>query len=315
MINRPDQRHAVILVSGSVNYYYDAIGYRLAQVLRNLGLTANVSTLKDAVDQDCDWLFVINLHEVLVGFGGEAAGLARLRQLRKRANAVYVVLLECVQTQWFQHNLDLCNALGIDALLDLGFHTQVADLPPAVQRLYRPVFNGLTAQEQQQVRAMANRQHARPIPWTFIGHQEIRRVRMVETLISQLAPDGLVYLPNIAPVSAGSAHITGSQLQTILEKTRWYIWNAHHPHFYVESERFRNALLAGAVPIKVSDGSTSPTDDLPFIYLMPNEAALIDRLRSADFEQFRQRFADDYLKCSSLESEFAKIVGESVATR
>jgi hypothetical protein len=303
------QRKAIVIISGAVNYFYDVIGYRFAQALRNLGVDAHVYPLRDCPEQEAEWLFIVNVYETAVGYGNGDAALNLMRRFRQRSQHTYNVLLECSKTQWFAENTQLTSYIHADALLDLGFHDQSGDLSADVRRRYRPMFNGLTAQEAQQACHFAALRSERPVPWAFIGHNTAERVRVLDALLTGFDKHGLVYLPTLQPITATGPHITADQLQRILERTQWYLWNTHHPYFYMESERFRNAIMAGAVPIKIADGRNQAPATVPFSYLMLDEQHMIAQLQALTFEPIRQRFVADYLSAPSLEAELAAVLG------
>lgn len=307
---------ALIVIAGSVNYFYDVVGYRVAEALYTLGFEVKIGTPFSLEPENCDWVFFIDLYDVtsiyeeLFNINGESeAGLRRIRQYRRRAKQAVVVLMECGKVRWFGYNVDLLQKARLDLLIDIGFHTQLSDVPAFLHSDYRFVLSGLTKSEREAAYQTGSLRSERPIPWAFIGHLQPRRAKFAQDLVTNLEKDGFVYLPHSLRVVEGGPHIGRQQLQTILERTRYYIWCSHHDYFYAESERFRNALLAGAVPIKVMD-TLVPVfkQPLPFKYLMPDEADYVELLKSVSFESLRQRFFEDYCNLPSLEETLASAI-------
>lgn len=306
-------RRVLIVVAGRINYYYDAIGYRLAEAFHNLGSVVDVCTLKTYQPAEYDLTLYVNLYEVAVAYCKGQPNLVEavrlIKAMKARTTQIGVVLLECVQTNWFAETYRLCEQTGIRALYDLGFHSQYLDMQPAMREGYHFFFNGLTRNERRKVLRWQNSQQERPIPWAFIGHLEKRRMLFAHRLIKRCGANGILYLPQLTHITEEGPHINGEQLQKILERTRYYIWVSHHDYFYVESERFRNALMAGSVPIKVQDHE--PTDELarlPFTYLMLNETDFDEQLRAFAYADVRDRFIRDYLTLPSLEAGVARTI-------
>ncbi|MEJ7638896.1 MAG: hypothetical protein WKF75_13230 [Singulisphaera sp.] len=77
-------RRALVVIPGTVNYFYNLSGHRIADALRELGFEVDVSTLGQCPGGDYAWCVLSNLSEILFGFGDEAAGLKRIRELRRR---------------------------------------------------------------------------------------------------------------------------------------------------------------------------------------------------------------------------------------
>ncbi|MCE7948942.1 MAG: hypothetical protein DYG88_16085 [Chloroflexi bacterium CFX4] len=306
-------RRVLIVVAGSINYYYDTIGYRLAEAFHNLGSVVDVCTLKTYQPAEYDLTLYVNLYEVAVAYCKGQPDLVEairlIKAMKARTTQIGVVLLECVQTNWFAETYRLCEQTGIQALYDLGFHSQYPYMQPAMREGYHFFFNGLTQSERRKVLRWRNTHQERPIPWAFIGHLEKRRMLFAHRLIKRCGANGILYLPHLTHITEEGPHINGEQLQKILERTRYYIWVSHHDYFYVESERFRNALMAGSVPIKVQDHE--PTDEsarLPFTYLMLNETDFDEQLRAFDYADVRDRFIRDYLTLPSLEAGVARTI-------
>lgn len=300
---------ALVVVPDDVNYFYAQTGRRLGEALRAVGVAADVRTLKAVPrHQSFDLCVMVNLYELAYGYGDEAAGYERLEQLAADSGRSIAVAMDCAQTQWFAQACDLCEKVGVGTLLDLGLHDQSAIAPPRARRLYQFAFNGLNTAERDAVRRWAGRNEGRPLPWVFVGHVSAERAQLVRRLVSEVDPAGFVYMPHLAPYREKGPHLNESQLQSLLERARFHVWCSHHPHFYMESERFRNAALAGCLPLKVVRNAPDEPAPLPFAHLVVREEEMVARLRSADFRREWARFADAFLALPSLEQVIADLV-------
>ncbi len=304
---------AVVVVAGSVNYYYDAIGYRIAEALRNIGFQVDACTLRQVKDREYDWSFFMPMNEVCVAFGDVEQGMRRVGQIVARSRNAVDVMLECVQTSWFAESYKLHRRANIPTLLDLGLHDQTEQMPPGMGTGYYFAVNGLTRSEQKIAQRMLTSPAVRPIPWTFIGHLEKNRIQLVQRLMDHLDKNGFVYLPTLSHITEDGPHMNGKHMQDTLERTRFFIWCTHHDYFYMESERFRSALLAGAVPIKVMQNPIRTQQAVPFRYLMLEQATFDEQLQTLDFESVRQRFSEEFCALPSLEQELTKLIARGSA--
>jgi hypothetical protein len=304
----PQTQRILILIPGSVNYFYDLAGRRIAEALSNLGFTVEVATLRSFATQDYAWCFLINIAELIVGYGDHAAAMERLAQVRACSRHTAMVLLDCAETHWFTNACALALEARIDLLIDLGFHDQSAHVPTEVGPIYRFLFNGLTASEQERVRAMAATAHDRVIPWVFVAHLTVDRANLVQRFLEEVDPGGVVYMPYLAPVTEDGPHMNERQLMTLLEHSRLQVWCTHHQHFYMESERFRQSALAGSVPIKVLSQPLDTDQPLPFPYLLIESSSLTEQLAALDFAATRQRFATEFCAALSLEDSLAELI-------
>ncbi len=329
LIPYKDAPRILIVVSGGANYFHNAIGERLAEAFRNLGCHVDVRLLKTYQPAEYDLALYVNLYEVaFVHAAGypDAARTERIIQsgyqpnlsealqtvaaIQQHAKHSGVVLLECVQTEWFARNHHLARTAGIHTFYDLGFHSQ-AHLLRDHSITYRFIPNTLTERERQKALAYQADQRERTIPWAFIGHMTPQRLHFAQKLIqrlgTRLGTQGVFYLPNLRPILSDGPHFNQAQLRRLLQNTRYYIWTAHHSYFYVESERFRDAVLAGCVPIKVQRRDSSiEAVDVPFKYLMLDESDFEEHLQVLDYERLRQRFLKDYLAMPPFETLLAE---------
>ena len=310
-ISRPPT--ALVLISGGVNYYYDDVGRRVAEGLTNLGFKVDVRTLRQYKDADYDWVFTIPVAEVCYTYGSQETAMNRMKQVLGRTNHSVQTILECVYTRWFKLSWDIAAELKMDTTLDLGLHDQAIALTgdrAAMLPGYHFMVNGLTQREQKLARHWQTQMVDRPIPWAFVGHSEPVRARFARYLVENLQPNGLIYLPQLTHITEDGPHLNGDHMQQILEKTQFFIWRTHHDYFYMESERFRNALYAGSVPIKVMDTTLIGGQQVPFRELMIEEADLPGVLRELTYEKTRQAFLTEFLSLPSFESGLTTILAE-----
>jgi len=304
----------LIVIPGGHNYFYDAVGQRFWRALRNIGCEADICTLQTYQPKEYDLTIYSTLAEVVGNYYASfrTDPMKLISAINQRTTQVAVVSLECVETQWFDNVWRVAAQAGVSAIYDVGFLDQSYKLASSnIQVDYRFIFNSLTQNEREKVQHSLHVQAERPIPWAYIGHRlNSQRLQLAQALLSRLGSDGVFYLPGLrGPLGPDSPHFNAKQLRRLLEKTRYYIWISHHNYFYIESERFRDAALAGCVPIKLqSPSALAETINFPFNYLMISEVDFDDHLRTLDYERLRQRFLKDYLAKPSLEVELAQKV-------
>jgi hypothetical protein len=319
-----DAPRILVMVPGGVNYFYDAIGKRFADAFRNIGCLVDVRTLGEYQTFEYDFVLYVNPYEIgvmyVAGYSESHEGvrvaaqanpdlsraLQQIRVVQRNTRHSGALSLDCVHTEWFARNHRLCQAAGIETLYDLGFHSQAHALSGNIGVGYQFLFNALTQRERQQVLRIQHNEQERPIPWAFIGHFNLRRLEFAHTLVKRLGSEGVFYLPELEPFSADGPHFNATQLWQLLKKTRYYVWISHHDYFYIESERFRDALMAGCVPIKVRHQAMLDVSDVPFNYLILSASDFDDHLQTVDYYKLRQRFIKDYLAKPSLEIVIAQ---------
>jgi hypothetical protein len=305
----------LVLISGSVNFYYDDIGKRIAEALRTLGYSVDVATLAQYRDNDYDWCFIGPILEVCVPLGNVDEAMRIVQRIISRVNHSAMFLLECVRTKWFVKSWDLFRQANVQWFFDLGFHSQYDDIPAnikGVRETYHFAWNGLTDRERIIAQNWLEHPGVRPIPWASIGHSEPVRIQFVKTLMDSLDPHGFVYMPLLTHITENGPHMNGQHMQKTLERTRYFIWRTHHEYFYMESERFRNALLAGAVPVKVMDHSLLAGRNVPFTNLLLDQDTFAETLHRMDFESTRERFIQDFIALPPLETEIASFMAEKL---
>jgi glycosyltransferase involved in cell wall biosynthesis len=304
---RKEARGAVdVIVPGSVNYFYNLAGERIADALRSLGYTAAVHTLRSVREPRGGCTLLVNPAELLASCP-RGDGLRRLADLTRTRPRVAAVTMECAGTHWFTGIASTCEAAKIRRLIDVGFVNQHQDVPAEMRRHYHFVVNGLTATERGLVRTGGG---PRAIPWVIVGHHSPQRAALAEKLVRLLSPGGIVYLPSLAPVTETGPHMNDHQFRLVLERSNYQIWCSHHDHFYMESERFRMSLLTGGIPIKVLPRAPDPDQVLPFQYLMPGAEEVADVLGGMDVRAVRARFEAEFLALPALEDGLAEVLTE-----
>lgn len=301
---------ALVIIPGTVNYFYNQTGRRIAEALEHLGIATEVKMLGDcpADGPRYDLCILSNLAEILHGFGEETAGLERLISIRRGEPLTLSLALDCVATVWFRRLHELGRKCGVDRLVDLGLQDQLSTAPAELSVDYEFVFNGLTPREILEVRAHQWAE-PRPLPWAFVGHSTPTRAGLIDHLVSHVHPGGFVYAPGLAPYTeSDSPHLNQKQFEQVLRRSEFQVWCSHHDHFYLEPERFRTSLLTGSVPIKVLDKDTSPPIDAPFRYLLMPDSELRERLNSEMFHRVREVHVQDWLSRSTLADGLAELL-------
>ena len=298
---------ALIIIPGRVSYFYDSEGRRFAEAFRNLGGTADVHTLTSRPAHPYDSCFLFNLSEIVHAHNGNIPFvMEQLAQVKQQCGRVVLVLLESVRTRWFMDSFNLMQKAGIEVLFDLGFHDQTEHVPHKAKSAYHFLFNGLVESERQVVHSRQTPLATRPLPWTFVGHLTPVRFHLLKQLTEKYDRQGFVYLVHFTPVTETGPHLNQQQFHRVLQKSRFKIWCSHHQYPYIESIRFRLALLAGALPIKIDLFPPDYGQPVPFPYLMLPEAEFVERLRGIEFAAARQRFVTEFCQLLSLEMSLAR---------
>ena len=311
--SRAPVRRALIIIPGTVNYFHNLSGRRLAEALATLGFTVEVSTLRECPQGEYDCCFLSSITESLFSSSiDEADGLERIRALGNRCQVVFSLSLDCVSTRWYHLIRENSARTRVGLILDLGLHSQVQFLQPEDRANYRFVFSGLTPSEARQLELLDEDDAERTIPWAFVGHMTPHRVALVDHLVQSVNPRGFVYMPSMAPYTeTGSPHLNQQQFERVLDRTRYQVWCSHHQYFYMEPERFRSSLLTGGVPVKVVDSRQEVPESAPLGYLMMERADVGERLTAAVFPRLRRRFRDDWRRFPTLAQELARVLRES----
>ena len=109
---KPTAPRALVIIPGTVNYFYNLSGERIAEAVRELGLSVEVRTLPDCVEDDYDWCLLSSITEILHAYGDEDAALAKLGSLRGRYGSLASLTLECVSTPWHRRIRNLSERAG-----------------------------------------------------------------------------------------------------------------------------------------------------------------------------------------------------------
>jgi hypothetical protein len=305
-------RNALIIIPGTVNYFYNLNGRRIAEALQELGFAVEVSTVEESREGDYEWCLLSNITEILTAHGDEAGALALIRAVGARCRAMASLSIDCVSTPWYQRIRDLSSQAGASLILDLGLHDQSRFLRPADRASYRFVYSGLTPSEARLLEAQGEDDAERTIPWAFVGHLTPHRAALVDHLVQSVDPRGFVYMPAAAPYTEkGSPHLNQQQFERVLGRTRYQVWCSHHSYFYMEPERFRSSLLTGGVPVKIVDSRHDVPKTAPLGYLMMEPTDVAERLTESVFHRLRRRLWRDWRCFPTLSQEIAGVLHEA----
>jgi hypothetical protein len=300
---------ALIVIPGTVNYFYNQSGRRIGEALQALGGEVDICTLDQCPDQDYDWCIFSNISEVLFA-AGETEGTQRIAERARRWHHSASCAIDCVRTVWYERIWEHCRRCGIEYILDLGLCDQSSYLATDRRDNYRFVFSGLTPSEKGVLDELPHRDAARAFPWAFVGHKTAYRVALVDHLLQSIDPGGFVYMPSPAPYTEqGSPHLNQEKFEMVLRQTRYQIWCSHHHHFYMEPERFRMSLLTGGVPIKILDSRDEVPPEACFTYLMMEATEVGQRLRGGNYQRVRERFWWDWHHAPLLGAELGRVLG------
>jgi len=304
-------RRALILIPGSLNYFYNQSGHRVAEALGELGFAVDVTTLEDCPQGEYDLCVLSNISEILHAGGDQNERMARVVGVRGRCRAMVSLGIDCVSTLWYRRIQDYSARVGADLILDLGLFDQGPLLRPEDRGNYRLVFSGLTPSELRVLESLDEDDADRTIPWAFVGSQTPHRVALVDHLVQWVDPGGFVYIPPPAPYpEQGSPHLNQQQFERVLSRTRYQIWCSGHSYFYMEPERFRTSLLTGGVPIKVLESQNQVPESIPLGYLLMWPAEVGERLAADAYSGLRRRFRDDWRRFPTLARELARVLVE-----
>jgi hypothetical protein len=302
-------RRALILIPGTVNYFYNQSGRRVAEALGALGFRVEVTTLEVCAEADFDLCVLSNISEILLAYGDEGAGLSHIAAIGARCRAMVSLGIDCVSTHWYHRIRDFSARAGAGLILDLGLFDQGPFLRPEDRANYRFVFSGLTPSESGVLESLDEDDSERTIPWAFVGALTPTRVALVDHLVQWVDPAGFVYIPRPSPYTeTGSPHLNQEQFEQVLRRTRYQIWCSGHSHFYMEPERFRMSLLTGGVPIKIVDSHVQIPESVPLGYLMMEPAEVRGRLTEGVFPRLRRRYRDEWRRFPTLAQEMARVL-------
>ena len=302
----------LIVIPGTVNYFYNQLGRRVAEALRELRIQADIRTLDECDAPDLpsyDWCVLSNLYEILVANGELEVGVGRVRQLLNNTKAGGVGLaLDCVRTHWYGQLHEYHLEVGASDTLDLGLTDQAEFLRPQHRSHYQFVFNGVTESERELALVDTTIEATRPFPWAFVGHMTHHRIGLIDHLVQTVDPKGFVYVPVLSTYTENGPHLNQQQFEQILRRTHYQVWCSSHDNFYMEPERFRTSLLTGGVPVKVIEDYQKVPENVPFRHLLVPRDALGERLTDDAFTRMRGLFRNEFLAMPSLADSFAKLL-------
>lgn len=309
--NNQGQIRCLIIIPGSVNYFYNQCGRRLQESLLEIGVDVTLATLETYTNNTYDICIFTNIHESLFALGNEKEGMIHIQKLIASSKATVTIAIDCVSTPWYGKTDKLAKKLGIGKVIDLGLCDQSSMLTRDEKKRYRFLFSGLTPSEDTMVRSIDSSPGERKIPWAFIGHSTRFRVAVVDLLIQEVAPDGFVYMPSPAPYTEkGSPHLNQQQYELVLTKAKYQIWTSHHTHFYMEPERYRTSLITGGVPIKIMVSRDQVLPDAPFQWSMTGVDSIKSAMKGKDFSEMRTAFVKEWQTYPSLSQELESLLAE-----
>ncbi|HEY7423251.1 MAG TPA: hypothetical protein VH682_03320 [Gemmataceae bacterium] len=297
-----EKRRAVVLIPGVVNAFDTISGQRIAQAVNELGFKVDVCTLASCPVGEYDWCMLAVPPEAVLSVGDDKGGMVKMRALRRLCKVVAATFPDRGKLLSLEKFLYDCEAIGVDAMLDLGLHDQCKHLPLKVRGKYQLIMAGLTPSEMRALDETECSDTKRTIPWAFVGHYSPDQVGVIGHLVRTVDPSGFIYVPHLSSTcpEKPSCPLNYRQLDAVLRRTRYLIWWPHEGDCYSESERLRMTLLAGAVPVKLLAASGPVSVPGPFDYLMMPVDAVGQMLASLDFEQVRQRFRADFRQLKGL---------------
>lgn len=226
----------------------------------------------------------------------------RLVSRVSRARKKLAVVAESVESFWFQNQFK--TSLRFDALIDVGFVSQ-ADKTLGVDLPYLFLLNAPTREEKRAVRAVAA--GGRPVPWATVGHDRGGRVHLAHKLVRDLDPSGVVFMPPPGTIIRNEYGMIGpGGLHALLGKTRLYVWTSLHDFDYYESFRFRESILAGAVPCKVDAKTAWENTGIPGIF--PSVEALVERANGAEFGPMQDAAREYFLSQDLLSDRLEEVL-------
>lgn len=286
----------VIIRPQSGNIFYDMLGRRLERACREVSLSATGYSAAEVCVMEEG-----RLTDKTVAMVQPAQCYFRMREKHRlsqriaEARSRIAVVAESVETEYFENQFKV--PLSFDVLLDVGFVSQEdkVRLLEGFEVPYRFLQHGPTLEDKQ--RLEQTRVSGREIPWATVGHNRPERSRLTRDLMRSLDPGGFAFLPPEGLlVGEGNGMIGPEALDALLQKTRYYVWESLHEHAYYESFRFREAILAGAVPCKIDATAALRTwgaSAIPGVF--PSVEALAETVREQGFEAMREAATNFYL--------------------
>jgi hypothetical protein len=287
--------HILLIYSTTSNIFYETLARRLITACKENSLLVESCAAAKLSDISVDQLanatvILVNPVDCTYKIGNRQEFFSRLSFAKRRI----MVLAEAVETEWFDNQFRL--PIHYDALIDVGFTSQQDKLKER-SIPYHFLFNGPTRHEERMIAQPSS--FRRHIPWAIVGHRTEERVKLAAELIEKLDPGGFVFLPDAGTgVRKGGSSIGPLGLTSVLSRSKFYVWNSHHEFAYYESFRFREAILAGAMPCKVDSTSTWEQLGIPGIF--PSVEFLCDSIRNERFPSMQRSAREFYLSQGGL---------------
>ncbi len=304
-----ENARVALIYAPTQNAFYTSFAKRIFLACREAGIAADLVDssvmhelpLEKVRDANA---FLINPRDLIQDVPDRGAFYKVLSRFRSRV----MVLAEAVETKWFSFQFTL--PMKLDALIDVGFVSQEGKMKELGYSgmPYRFLFNGLSQRERAKVTAVNPAASAsRPIPWAFVGHKTIERVEFARWLAEEVDPRGVVFLPDQGRgVRPGSGAVSPMGMDLLLQQTRNYVWVAHHEFAYYESFRFREAVLNGAVPLKLDRTFYSAHSSVPGVVWSHEDLARL--VEEQSYEQAYEKCRAYYLDHKGLEDGLREVL-------
>lgn len=272
---------------------YKELGQRLVTACEESSRSATLSSAAAVCDMDKGQLAdtaVAILAPALCypSLPNKDAFSSRLSEARSRL----AVFAEAPDTEYFDNQFKV--PVDFDAMIDIGFVSQEQKLG-GFELPYRLLFNSPTREERRRIEQASP--HGRDIPWAMLGHNKGGRVDLAHELMRRFDPRGFVFLPESGIAVRKDRGMVGPEgLDALLRRTRYYLWNDQHKVTYYESFRFREAILAGAVPCKIEAEDALyrwEKSGIPGFY--PSIEAFIEAAHGEGFESLYESAREFYL--------------------
>lgn len=299
----------MVVYAPTQNAFYRSFAQRLFLACREVGPSVKLVSSDSISGLSADEIknssaLLVNPRDLLFRLADRELFLKALSGFRRRI----MVLAEAVETKWFSHQLTL--PISFDGFVDVGFVPQARKLERlGLSRLpYRFMFNGLLPRELDRLRSQSAADSSmRSIPWALIGHKTVERVEFARWLAETISPRGVLFLPDQGHgVRPGSGAISPQGVDLLLKKVRYYVWTTHHDHAYYESFRYREAVINGAVPIKLDERFFSDHSSVPGV--VANRDELARALAVENYERAYEMSRSFYLEHRSLPEEVTEVV-------
>ena len=228
----------------------------------------------------------------------------RLAEARSRL-AVFPIPVE---TEFFGNQFNV--PIEFDALVDVGFVSQEPKLVD-FELPYVLLFNSPTREEKRRIEKAAS--YKREVPWAMVGHNNGGRVELSHELMQRFDPRGFVFLPQSGiSVRKDRGMLDPRGLDALLRRTQYYVWNGQHKVTYYESLRFREAILAGAMPCKIEmEASLYRWEKSGIPGFFPSLDAFLDAAHNEGFEDQRDATVEWYFSHGLLADHLDEVL-ESV---